>query len=180
MFSRKTAAMVTRLPNDQRRLLLELFKGECAYCSNLWEEWDHIRPWYEWGMTTFNNIVPACKSCNCSKGKKDLEVWAAAKNRQIKPAVYDVKDVPKYNHELSLVRGKLKVTRVRTSLWRRLIRRQPTFVSARTQKVLRGEEAFPRASRSTLRPPNSSEPTSSAEPPLGAPENPKPMEDHAS
>ena len=47
------------------------FTGHCAYC---WQQKpltvDHVIPLSKGGMHTKANIVPACRSCNCSKQDK--------------------------------------------------------------------------------------------------------------
>lgn len=56
------------------------FGGECAYCGctplkgkRLTK--DHLKPVSEGGLTTPDNIVPACASCNSSKGAEDFKDW---------------------------------------------------------------------------------------------------------
>jgi 5-methylcytosine-specific restriction endonuclease McrA len=45
--------------------------GRCYYCHRrLPLEMDHVIPLVEGGNHTESNIVPACRSCNASKGKK--------------------------------------------------------------------------------------------------------------
>lgn len=54
----------------------EAFDNECAYCGkggNL--EQEHFIPISKGGEYTKNNIIPACKSCNCSKRDKDFFEW---------------------------------------------------------------------------------------------------------
>lgn len=56
------------------------FGGKCAYCGctprrNQRLTKDHLRPLSEGGTTVPENIVPACKSCNSSKGVEDFKVW---------------------------------------------------------------------------------------------------------
>lgn len=55
---------------------LLFFKFQCVYCGskeNLQKE--HVIPFSKGGEYTIRNIVPACKSCNCSKKDKDLKDW---------------------------------------------------------------------------------------------------------
>jgi 5-methylcytosine-specific restriction endonuclease McrA len=58
---------LTRL---QWQLLLKIFGGHCAYCWELTEKLtqDHIVPLSRGGAHTLTNVVPACRSCNSSKG----------------------------------------------------------------------------------------------------------------
>lgn len=62
---------------------LLFFGGECAYCGctprkNQRLTRDHLDPWSQGGRTTQSNIVPACSSCNSSKGATDFKVWFMA------------------------------------------------------------------------------------------------------
>lgn len=52
------------------------FNEKCAYCGKVRElEQDHFVALSNGGEYTHNNIVPACKSCNSSKGNKDFFEW---------------------------------------------------------------------------------------------------------
>lgn len=56
------------------------FSGECAYCGRTMLKGerltrDHLEPVSEGGATTQDNIVPACNSCNCSKGASEWREW---------------------------------------------------------------------------------------------------------
>lgn len=55
--------------------VLDAFDGECAYCSNPFEHWDHQLPIARGGADCMTNLVPACAPCNLSKGSKTLEEW---------------------------------------------------------------------------------------------------------
>lgn len=50
-----------------------LWDSRCAYCLRLIDalEMDHFVPLFRGGAHTKYNIVPACKSCNSSKGAQD-------------------------------------------------------------------------------------------------------------
>ncbi len=54
------------------------FDGRCTYCLEYPErlEMDHVIPLSRGGNHTADNIVPACRSCNSSKGNKLLSEWA--------------------------------------------------------------------------------------------------------
>lgn len=59
---------------------LIFFGGECAYCGCTPRKGqrltrDHLKPISEGGRTTQSNIVPACSSCNSSKGAEDFREW---------------------------------------------------------------------------------------------------------
>ena len=56
------------------------FGGECAYCGctprkNQRLTKDHLLPISEGGETISENIVPACFTCNSSKGAEDFREW---------------------------------------------------------------------------------------------------------
>lgn len=56
------------------------FGGECAYCGGTPRKGqrltrDHLEPISVGGRTIQSNIVPACASCNSSKGAEDFRDW---------------------------------------------------------------------------------------------------------
>ena len=53
------------------------FNTECAYCGTKASclSRDHFVPITKQGEYTKNNIIPACKTCNSSKGNKDFFNW---------------------------------------------------------------------------------------------------------
>lgn len=48
---------------------------DCAYCGEPAQTIDHIRPRIAGGSDDATNLVPACRSCNGSKGARSLESW---------------------------------------------------------------------------------------------------------
>lgn len=52
---------------------IKMFKGCCAYCNKKTKapEMEHVIPLSKGGPHTIENIVPACKSCNCKKHAAD-------------------------------------------------------------------------------------------------------------
>lgn len=55
---------------------LNFFSHSCAYCGVKERmEQEHIMPVSKGGPYIASNIIPACRSCNASKGDKDLEIW---------------------------------------------------------------------------------------------------------
>jgi hypothetical protein len=59
--------------------LFARFEGRCAYCrKKCKQEMDHFLPVYRGGTHVESNILPACKSCNCSKRDRDPEEWCRA------------------------------------------------------------------------------------------------------
>lgn len=58
------------------KILLIKFNHQCVYCGN--EESitkDHIIPISKGGQHEFNNLVPACSSCNSRKSNHSLDEW---------------------------------------------------------------------------------------------------------
>lgn len=47
----------------------------CAYCSAPADTLDHVKPRHKGGNTVTNNLVPACRECNRSKGSEDWLNW---------------------------------------------------------------------------------------------------------
>lgn len=55
---------------------LDFFSHSCAYCGGKGRlEQEHITPVSKGGPYIASNIIPACRSCNASKGDKDLKIW---------------------------------------------------------------------------------------------------------
>ena len=53
--------------------------GECVYCGEEATSVDHLIPQFKNGPDAADNLVPACRECNSSKGSRDAFVWAAGK-----------------------------------------------------------------------------------------------------
>ena len=65
-----------------RRVAIEFFtragdKPSCVYCgeSQLALGWDHLVPAIRGGDITLGNMVPSCRTCNASKGRKTYQEW---------------------------------------------------------------------------------------------------------
>lgn len=65
---------------DEWKFTLEVLDYRCVYCGihkddtpEKWLEADHLTPLSRGGTNYIDNIVPACKSCNCSKGTKTFD-----------------------------------------------------------------------------------------------------------
>jgi len=66
-----------RLPSADwhivRSIVMERDRYACTYCgSDKQLEADHILPLSRGGSNDFVNLATACRSCNLSKGSKDL------------------------------------------------------------------------------------------------------------
>lgn len=61
---------------ELRRLVAELVSEPCRYCGSAGPiEIDHIVPLSRGGKHEPENLAPACRSCNRSKGAKLLSEW---------------------------------------------------------------------------------------------------------
>lgn len=68
------------LTHQEWKECVMFFGGECAYCGGTPRKGqrltrDHLEPVSQGGRTTQDNIVPACGSCNSSKGAEDFKDW---------------------------------------------------------------------------------------------------------
>jgi 5-methylcytosine-specific restriction endonuclease McrA len=62
---------------EQWREILDNFDNRCAYCfaALARSTMDHVIPLSRGGKHEASNVVPACKTCNCSKNAKPLAQW---------------------------------------------------------------------------------------------------------
>lgn len=67
--AREAGATVNDLTRNQWRAIREAFGHRCAYCGEHFERltMDHVIPLSKGGSHTAENVVPACRSCNCRK-----------------------------------------------------------------------------------------------------------------
>ncbi|TVQ37363.1 MAG: HNH endonuclease [Geminicoccaceae bacterium] len=66
---------------DDERMKMKLPQC-CAYCgANGTLTIDHLLPRVGGGIDAASNAVWACRSCNSSKGKKDVTAWLVARSR---------------------------------------------------------------------------------------------------
>jgi 5-methylcytosine-specific restriction endonuclease McrA len=59
-----------------RTAILARWGHVCAYCDRTARHLDHVHPLSKGGADAEHNIVPACATCNLSKGAKTLAEWA--------------------------------------------------------------------------------------------------------
>jgi 5-methylcytosine-specific restriction endonuclease McrA len=73
-FKNATGVGEHALTADEWRGICETYKYHCVYCRRPFPfeelEREHIKPLSRGGKHIKENIVPACKSCNSSKGAK--------------------------------------------------------------------------------------------------------------
>lgn len=77
--------LISTLDAEQLKHIWHIFNNSCAYCGMSEEEHfkiynsplhqEHFIPLSKGGAYTIDNIIPACKSCNCSKSIKDFFKW---------------------------------------------------------------------------------------------------------
>jgi 5-methylcytosine-specific restriction endonuclease McrA len=74
--ARKRGIKIVNLTGIQWKEIKEYFDGRCAYCFKKCDQTqDHLIAISSGGNHTKYNVVPACISCNSSKGKKNLREW---------------------------------------------------------------------------------------------------------
>ena len=91
-------ALIANLPNDftkeDWKNVLNLFNYECAYCGSTEDiTQDHIIPVKKGGGYTVNNIIPACRTCNCSKQDTDMEEWFRYQDSFTKERLSNIKAI---------------------------------------------------------------------------------------
>lgn len=63
--------------------LARLYRSACLYCGSTERiEADHVMPISRGGVHSMGNLVPACKSCNCSKQDHTITEWKKIKNER--------------------------------------------------------------------------------------------------
>lgn len=63
--------------------IVKLYSSKCFYCPTYESiEADHVTPVSRGGSHGIGNLVPACRSCNGSKGDKTIMEWKLWKKRQ--------------------------------------------------------------------------------------------------
>ncbi len=80
----KLNAPINDFTKEEWKLLLVEFGNVCYYCKkgNLPLTLDHVIPLSKGGSHTYSNIVPACKSCNCRKQARPVELFLRELNNQ--------------------------------------------------------------------------------------------------
>lgn len=78
--ARRVAAADNDLTLDEWEALLEAW-GACAYCGadGVALQRDCVLPISRGGRYTFENVVPACRSCNASKSNDEVTGWLRRK-----------------------------------------------------------------------------------------------------
>jgi 5-methylcytosine-specific restriction endonuclease McrA len=78
--ARRVAAADNDLTFDEWEALLEAW-ASCAYCGTAAGPFqkDCVLPISRGGRYTFENVVPACRSCNASKSNDEVTGWLRRK-----------------------------------------------------------------------------------------------------
>lgn len=58
--------------------VLSASDGTCLYCASRSQTMDHVIPFSDGGADDLKNLLPICRSCNRTKGKKNPVVWHVA------------------------------------------------------------------------------------------------------
>lgn len=83
-YARRRAGRMRRADNDltsaQWAAIQEAW-GSCAYCGGTEGSFqrDCVLPLSRGGRYTVENVVPACRSCNASKGNEEVTHWLRRK-----------------------------------------------------------------------------------------------------
>jgi 5-methylcytosine-specific restriction endonuclease McrA len=75
---RRTARLRALVAATHRQVIArkKLFENKCAYCGSGGKmAMDHVLAIKAGGLDEASNLVPACFSCNGSKGAKPVETW---------------------------------------------------------------------------------------------------------
>jgi len=70
LYRAKAAGVPATLTLGEWVETLKRFNFRCAYCEGQYEVLEHINPISRGGGTTAENCVPACRTCNSTKGTK--------------------------------------------------------------------------------------------------------------
>ena len=78
--ARRVAAADNDLTLDEWEAILEAW-ATCAYCGDAAGPFqrDCVLPISRGGRYTFENVVPACRSCNASKSNDEVTSWLRRK-----------------------------------------------------------------------------------------------------
>jgi hypothetical protein len=79
-----------RLKPREWYIRLEQFNFKCAYCGKAEPtEIDHFQPSSLGGSNDWDNLVPACRSCNASKNGKLPQEWCSPESHQAIKAILE-------------------------------------------------------------------------------------------
>ena len=79
---------MSSITHEDKYQLQEGF-GECIYCGAEGDTtFDHLVPLSKGGSDTISNQVPACRSCNSSKGSRDVIEWFGERDKAVPRIVW--------------------------------------------------------------------------------------------
>jgi hypothetical protein len=78
---RLAALAVAPVAPHMRALILQRDQHTCRYCRSRATEVDHFVPRAKGGLSSPQNLVAACQTCNRSKGKKTYTEWVVWKRQ---------------------------------------------------------------------------------------------------
>jgi hypothetical protein len=64
----------------------------CYYCGKPADTWDHVVPRKRGGLSTIDNLVPACRSCNSQKNARTLYEYRKHLQKLGLPCDFDTPD----------------------------------------------------------------------------------------
>lgn len=77
--TKKQALVIPFTDSEWLKKYRHQFQGCCAYCQQRISfaalSQDHLIPLVKGGEHSLRNLIPACKSCNCSKHDSDVFEW---------------------------------------------------------------------------------------------------------
>lgn len=73
--ARRAANYGVRSEAYSRLAIMSRWRWRCVYCDAPAEHLDHVHPLSRGGEDVESNILPACASCNLSKGAMTLAQW---------------------------------------------------------------------------------------------------------
>lgn len=74
----RIASVLTTLTTTEWEAILEAADHACIYCGSQEQPtMDHLTPLARGGNHTAENVAPACRPCNSSKGARTVQEWMA-------------------------------------------------------------------------------------------------------
>ena len=78
----RAAGLAATLTDEEWEVTVAHFNDRCAYCRGPWCLVEHATPLEHGGPTTAVNCLPACASCNMSKGDRSIESLLLSNERR--------------------------------------------------------------------------------------------------
>ena len=99
---------VSKLTEEEWEFAQKYFNGKCCYCDEMTEDLtkDHVKPLNEEGTLSFDNVIPACRSCNSSKSDNEIMSWFQSQGFYDKGRMRKINDYLNFVYSLG---GRLKI-----------------------------------------------------------------------